>query len=650
MADNVEKFLIDFVFKDDKALGKIKEFVGQYDKLNKKVRESSRVSQRASQEKARATKKATSAVDKQARSQAKLNTLEQRRLELRKRIARAEELGLKASGFKTTATASNSADNIRKRTIELNKQIFAQEQKIKAEQGKQAASIQKTNSALERKAKLERSIALSVGAMKRNRSFEALAQQKPQMASGIVNQYERGLRTGGVEGANQINAARDALRKYGDQALRTKRKVMSLKTAQTGLADSTRHMIRAYASLFTVLAGVNQINKVGQGFEAMESAMLAAMGSQEEATANIEFLDQMTSRLGLSLLDTADQYTKFVFASKGKLDTDQVNEFFNSVAEAGTVLGVSKERMKLSFNALQQMLNKTTVQSEELKRQLAESFPGAIQIFARAIGKTEEEMFKMMENGELLAADIFPDVAKEMSKVANAAGALEAKYKTTRVAQGRFFKELETSSNAVFKGGFDEALAAVLNDVAEFLRENKQALASFGRIFQVVFRLIGAAIKVILPVVESLISSTGELFNIFDQLFGDGSGEIILGIYAITKAVKMLSMVSRGWVAILLTALGLVDEIISPFVQGRIGLIEKAIGKDLSLNPDFESKNWISMIASKGKVGTSGANPITYININQENHQQLPPNANEEHILQEQRKYTEELFNKAYAR
>lgn len=159
---------------------------------------------------------------------------------------------------------------------------------------------------------------------------------------------------------------------------RHKRATLGLHTAQTGLADSTRNMVRSYASLFAIMAGTGAINRVGQNFEAINSAMLAAMGTQESAKEQMLFLDQVTDRLGLSIADTADQYTKFTFAAKGKLSTEEVNELFQSMAEMGTVLGVSKERMKLSFTAIQQMMNKTTVQSEELKRQFAESMPGKI--------------------------------------------------------------------------------------------------------------------------------------------------------------------------------------------------------------------------------------------------------------------------------
>lgn len=136
---------------------------------------------------------------------------------------------------------------------------------------------------------------------------------------------------------------------------RAERRSIGLKAAQNGLVDSTRNMVRQYASMYAVFAGTTAINRVGQDFEAMNSSMLAAMGTKRQAQEEVKFLTELTSRLGMSTLDAADSYGKFVFASKGKLDTEQVRELFTGLSEMGTALGISKDRMKLSQVAIQQI-------------------------------------------------------------------------------------------------------------------------------------------------------------------------------------------------------------------------------------------------------------------------------------------------------
>ena len=167
-----------------------------------------------------------------------------------------------------------------------------------------------------------------------------------------VDQYRRAHIAGDVKEMHRLRAAIDATSLAMRRHTRT---MVGMQTVQNGLRDSTRNLIRSFASLYAVGAGAAAINKTGQSFEALNSAMLAAMGSTESATAEIDFLDKMTSRLGMSLVDTADSYTKFIFASKGKLDTGQVRELFEGLSEMGTVLGISKDRMKLSMTAIQQI-------------------------------------------------------------------------------------------------------------------------------------------------------------------------------------------------------------------------------------------------------------------------------------------------------
>lgn len=47
------------------------------------------------------------------------------------------------------------------------------------------------------------------------------------------------------------------------------------------------------------------------------------------------------------------------------------------------------------------MAGKGQVMAEELKGQLAEAVPGMVQVFAKATGKTEQELFDAMKKGAL---------------------------------------------------------------------------------------------------------------------------------------------------------------------------------------------------------------------------------------------------------
>ncbi|ASU03369.1 hypothetical protein [Pseudoalteromonas phage J2-1] len=125
--------------------------------------------------------------------------------------------------------------------------------------------------------------------------------------------------------------------------------------AQKGLADSTRNMIRSYASLYAIFEGTGAIKRVGQDFQGMEASMLAASGSSEAAAKDMMFINGIVDEMGLSLKDTTDAFVKFKFASKGKISQTEQEDLFTGLSMFGTALKVDDESMKRSQKALIQI-------------------------------------------------------------------------------------------------------------------------------------------------------------------------------------------------------------------------------------------------------------------------------------------------------
>jgi tape measure domain-containing protein len=421
--------------------------------------------------------------------------------------------------------------------------------------------------------------------------MQTVARGNPQRASAAIKAYHKNLTKGTLASAEANRHLVQSLRQTATQLKRVERASRKTSAAQRGLRDSTHHLIRSYASVFALMAGTTAINKTGQDFEALNSAMLAAMGTTESATEQISNLDKLTDRLGLSLLDTADQYTKFVFASKGKLPTEEVNLLFEGMAELGTTLGVSKERMKLSFTAIQQMMNKSTISSEELKRQFAESMPGGIRIFADALGVSTKELLRQVESGKLLAEDVLPKVARQMKKVA--AVGLEQKMLTARVAQGKFFKELESSQNLIFKSGFGAGVGEMFNELTQSMRESQGGMKGLSKFFNMVFKIIGELAKVIIPVLTSALSVLGNISEMLVDVFSTNQGKVIAGISAITVATAGMSgalATSNFWLVSLLKNF---VRILAPIIAVVVAL------EDLMAN--FDDEMWSSLEVSRGK-------------------------------------------------
>jgi tape measure domain-containing protein len=66
--------------------------------------------------------------------------------------------------------------------------------------------------------------------------------------------------------------------------------------------------------------------------------------------------------------------------------------------------------------AINQMISKGTVSSEELKRQLGDRLPGAFRIMTEALGVTQKELLKLLQTGALMTEDVLPKFAAQVEK------------------------------------------------------------------------------------------------------------------------------------------------------------------------------------------------------------------------------------------
>jgi tape measure domain-containing protein len=198
------------------------------------------------------------------------------------------------------------------------------------------------------------------------------------------------------------------------------------------------------AALAGITAGfvalLKAVTTVGIKMDGFNNSMLVSTGSFAGARREIEKIRRMTDKLGINFMSTADAYKKFsIAASEVGMEAKTADKVFNSVAKASAAMGLSAENTRLTLKALEQMISKGTVQSEELRGQLGEHLPGAFGMAAKAIGVTTAELSKMLEQGKVLAIDLLPKLAD----------VLENKFsKTAEIASKQMSASVNRMSNA----------------------------------------------------------------------------------------------------------------------------------------------------------------------------------------------------------
>jgi tape measure domain-containing protein len=157
-------------------------------------------------------------------------------------------------------------------------------------------------------------------------------------------------------------------------------------------------------------------------FDSFQKVLNFTAGSAAGGARAMAFLTETSNRLGISLNAAISGYKTLSGATaQAGLSTSQTQKIFENVAQAVKAFGLSSEDAKGVFLALGQIISKGTVQAEELRGQIGERIPGAFAIAAKAMGKTETELNKMMATGKLASKDFIIPFTDALGKASEAA-------------------------------------------------------------------------------------------------------------------------------------------------------------------------------------------------------------------------------------
>ena len=183
----------------------------------------------------------------------------------------------------------------------------------------------------------------------------------------------------------------------------------ALSTLATGVKAHAVGMLAFGAA--AAMAG-KQVLDASLQMDRLNKAYATITGSSSAAQNQLDYLYDVTQRLGLQFQGTAEAAKGFFAAGKDSALKDHLNGIFESVSMAGSALALSKDQMDGVFLALGQMISKGKVQAEELRGQLGERLPGAFDMAAKAMGVTTAKLDDMLKKGQVTAEEMLPKLAK----------------------------------------------------------------------------------------------------------------------------------------------------------------------------------------------------------------------------------------------
>ncbi|EMZ7028586.1 tape measure protein [Escherichia coli] len=230
----------------------------------------------------------------------------------------------------------------------------------------------------------------------------------------------------------------------------------------------------AFISMQAVLASYQKIMEVGLQRASAERSIDFVF--DKDAGQVKDFTKSLAQTTGLDIAELQSQFAGFGASAKESMGIQGSEELFKSMIGYSRLMGRSEEEIKRALTALSQMAGKGQIMAEELKGQLAEAVPGMVQVFAKATGKTEQELFDAMKKGALKSADTLQKVTQELNKQITAKGGWKAISESTQAQLGNLKNSWNTTLDSIFRGSEDG-----LQDFTRSLTNLLNALGGTGK-------------------------------------------------------------------------------------------------------------------------------------------------------------------------
>lgn len=323
-------------------------------------------------------------------------------------------------------------------------------------------------------------------------------------------------------------------------------------------------LVAAGAGLYAIKEQLTSVWEAGSNLAANQAKFSTAFGSIAEGNKELAYARDVALNLKLPIDSLTKSYADLALSAKGTtMEGEGARKVFVAFAQTARVNQTSSASLEGVFTALTQIMSKGKVQAEELRQQLGDRLPGAMQLMAQGIGVPVEKLDQMMQKGELTRTALLNMAAAASGRVAPAlAAALDSPAAKLQDFQNRILVFKETVAGS----GFLDAIADAFDRMAKALSTPEAIQAA---------KDLGAALADIVKWVTELISGGG-LDTIASSLKALGIAwvgiqitSLITGLYGFATAIGVTAAAALGLdvaMAPVLIGLGLLGAAVATVV------------------------------------------------------------------------------------
>jgi tape measure domain-containing protein len=319
---------------------------------------------------------------------------------------------------------------------------------------------------------------LTTGSRAVQSALQQLVQASRQMVTASEQLAGTSTKTAGAIGqeGKAASSTANSVAQLGQSASAASRQVTTLGGAMQSFGQQVGAFALAQAgvmglqqALGTLQAAFVDLIRTGVEMAQLRGSFAAIAGGASAGTREFQFAVKTANQLGLEVQSVAEQYRSLSAATRGtNLEGAATRDLFTTLARAAQAYGLSTEQLGRASTAFQQIISKGKVSMEELRGQLGEAIPGAMQIAARAYGTSTAALEDMISKGVEAGEFVRKFTAQLNTEVPPAAD---------RAGKGikQFGNEIYLLKDRIAQSGLIAFLDSALGKVAELMRRTREA-------------------------------------------------------------------------------------------------------------------------------------------------------------------------------
>lgn len=333
--------------------------------------------------------------------------------------------------------------------------------------------------------------------------IQALSKIRFADAGGVTSVLSQlngaGARLGSTGAAARV--AGDQLGRLNTQSRTAAGGLGSLAGSADKLNQSLFHTQRFFGTIANV-AGLSFVAGEIQKFDAASASLQAVNKNISATTTEMSYLTDISQKYGVYLGNLTQGWSQFRnAASNANLGLADTKSLFEGITQSSRVFNLSFSDQEGVFRAVTQIMSKGSLQMEELRGQLGERLPIAIQAMANALGVSVSKLGEMTKKAQVVGpvlqkalAGFGPELQRMTSgglaAAMNTIGATMSSLRTEGMLLSKemgdagltaaIMNVLHAATQLISEGGALRSLLMNAAAAAKFLSENLGATATVG--------------------------------------------------------------------------------------------------------------------------------------------------------------------------